>query len=120
MPSKKPTATPRRARRTDTAKPAELTREQQREIDRRARERERDPTADKETAKQGRGIVEMKGRLVNGERKGATVKRRTTLYLPLPIADELDARARRGRVSLSDAAAEALSEQWAIDLESAS
>lgn len=115
---KVPTPRPRRTTRKDSKQP--LTAEQKRKIDAAARRREQGK-ADESPAVEGRGIVAMKGRLLaDGTRRGAAVKRRTTLYLPLAVADELDARARSGRSSLSDVAAETLAEAWAIELEAAS
>lgn len=61
------------------------------------------------------------GRLrADGTRAGAKTTRRTVLYLPIEVGDELEKRALAGRKSLTDCATEALAEQWGITLEAVS
>jgi hypothetical protein len=100
------------------SKPTGDTQALKRELARIGQKHERAPTGDALEQRTGRGIVAMKGRVQpDGTRKGARITRRLTLFLPLEVADELDALARKRGMSLSNVAAEALAEHWAITLE---
>ena len=121
MPSKKPVPAVRRPPATASVVKSKPLggRELEREIDERSRKYERPPGGEPE-APVGRGIVDMPGRrLKDGTRKGAKTARRMTFYLPVEVADELEARAFKRKRTLSQVAGEALAEAMGLELSGA-
>jgi hypothetical protein len=110
VPAKKPTTGLR------TRKPPAADRERKIELERIARKHER-PNNDVEE-RAARGIVKRAGRtFADGRSSPAGELRRLAVYIPLELFDELEARARAGRRTLSETTAAALADQFGVTLE---
>jgi hypothetical protein len=110
MASKKPTTTLRK-------KPT-AARERDMQIERVARKYNRPHAAVEEAAP--RGVVKRAGRsFANGTSTPAGELRRLTVYIPLDLFDELEARARGGRQTLSHVTAAVLAEAFGVELRAA-
>jgi prolyl-tRNA editing enzyme YbaK/EbsC (Cys-tRNA(Pro) deacylase) len=111
MPAKKPTTTLRRAKKPTTA------REQNVALERAARKHQHPHRAVEEVAPP-RGVVKRTGRAyANGTVTPAGELRRLTVYIPLDLFDELEARARGGRHTLSRTTAEVLADAFGVELQ---
>jgi len=109
MASKKPTTTLRRPKKATTA------REQNAALERVARKHNRPHATVEEAAP--RGVVKRAGRAyANGTSSPAGEARRLTVYIPLELFDELEARARGGRQTLSHVTAAVLAEAFGVEL----
>ena len=109
MPAKKPTAGLR------TRKPLSA-REENIEIERIARKLGRPNTELEE--RPARGIVKRAGRqFADGRSSPAGQLRRLAVYIPIELFDELEARARAARRTLSETTAATLADQFGITLE---
>jgi hypothetical protein len=111
MASKKPTTTLRRKKPTTAS-------ERNTQLERVARKHNRPHLAVEEAAP--RGVVKRAGRAyANGTSSPAGEARRLTVYIPLELFDELEARARGGRQTLSHVTAAVLAEAFGVELRAA-
>jgi hypothetical protein len=111
MPTKKPTTSLRRKKPT-------AARERAVRLERVARKHERPHLTVEEPAP--RGVVKRAGRsFANGTSTPAGEARRLTVYIPLELFDELEARARGGRQTLSHVTAAVLAEAFGVELRAA-
>lgn len=112
MPAKKPTTGLRRARKSSTP----TTRERNLALERVARKHEK-PSNDVED-RGSRGVVKRAGRqFADGSSSPAGEVRRLAVYIPIGLFEELEARARAGRRTLSETTTAALADQFGITLE---
>jgi rRNA-processing protein FCF1 len=113
MPTKKPTTSLRRARKATTP------REQNEALERVARKHQRPQNDVEERA--ALGVVRRAGRTYANGRSAtpAGEVRRLTVYIPLAVFDELEARARSSRDSLSTTASIVLAEAFGVAVQAA-
>lgn len=111
---KKPEVGLRRTTRTQRRPMGE--RERNIALERVARRSERPNAPSAEPA--GRGIVKRAGRkFADGRESPAGELRRLAVYIPVELFDELEARARASRKTLSKVAAEVFAEAFGVRLE---